>query len=183
MSQTALPGSSYPTMARADSVSQPLPYGLSGPASPAASDVAASEQADDAAKAEEVLDEVDMSQYNTLPNKKAPAKASSKAAPPAGQEAKKKSSKNSSALPSGGWDAFNDYLRRNARLPEQARQNNVSGTVRIRFTLGPNNKPGSFTVLKSLGFGCDEAARQLIEAYQWVPGSNNEVTVDVPFVR
>ncbi|HLP93873.1 MAG TPA: energy transducer TonB [Saprospiraceae bacterium] len=188
LSQTALPGSSYPTMARPDSVNQLLSYGSSAPAAPGAGEVAASErvatvQTDDEAKAEEVLDEVDMSQYNTLPTKKAKTKAKPKAATPAGKEAPKKASNAASAQPSGGWDAFNDYLRRNARLPEQARQNNVSGIVRIRFTLDQNNKPGSFIVLKSLGFGCDEAARQLIEAYTWQPGSNNEVTVDVPFVR
>lgn len=181
MSQTALPGSSYPTMAREDSSNKPSSYGASAPALPNAGDVAASEkvsavQTDDEAKAEEVLDEVDMKYGNALP-KKAPAKAKEQ------PESKKKVSKPSQAQPSGGWDAFNDYLRRNARLPEQARQNNVSGIVRVKFTLDQNNKPGAFIVLKSLGFGCDEAARQLIEAYTWQSGSNNEVTVDVPFVR
>lgn len=87
------------------------------------------------------------------------------------------------AQPVGGWTAFNEYLRKNARLPEQARQNNVSGTVRIRFVLDANGKPADFLVLKSLGYGCDEAARQLIELYTWQTGQNNELTVDVPFVR
>ncbi|MCC7467161.1 MAG: TonB family protein [Saprospiraceae bacterium] len=88
-----------------------------------------------------------------------------------------------SAQPQGGWNTFNEYLRKNARLPEQARQNNVSGTVRVRFTLDANGKPSDFQIVKSLGFGCDEAARRLIEQYSWQPGQNNELTVDVPFVR
>lgn len=87
------------------------------------------------------------------------------------------------AQPVGGWSAFNEYLRKNARLPEQARQNNVSGVVRIRFVLDANGKPSAFKVIKSLGFGCEAAAMRLIEQYSWQPGQNNELTVDVPFVR
>jgi TonB family protein len=68
-------------------------------------------------------------------------------------------------------------------LPEEARQNNVSGNVRIRFLVDKNGQPKDFLILKSLGFGCDEAARRIIEQYNWIYGQNNTLTVDIPFVR
>lgn len=85
--------------------------------------------------------------------------------------------------PAGGWDDFTDYLRRNARLTEAARQNNVSGTVRLQFILNEKSLPINFQILRSLGYGCDEEAIRLVKGYNWQVGTDPEVTVDVPFVR
>lgn len=85
--------------------------------------------------------------------------------------------------PAGGWTAFREYLRRNARLPEQARQNNVSGTVRLKFRLDNQNQPVDFETLQSLGFGCDQEAIRLVKSYSWQRGADPEITLDIPFVR
>ncbi len=85
--------------------------------------------------------------------------------------------------PAGGWSDFQDYLRRNARLPEAARQNNVSGSVRLKFRLDSNNQALDFQTLRSLGYGCDEEAIRLVKAYKWQRGNDAELTVDVLFVR
>jgi outer membrane biosynthesis protein TonB len=87
------------------------------------------------------------------------------------------------AVPVGGWDEFRRYLRRNARLPEAARQNNVSGSVRVQFRLDENSQPVDFQILRSLGYGCDEEAIRLLQAQAWQRGSDQAVSVDVPFVR
>ena len=76
-----------------------------------------------------------------------------------------------------------DYLRRNARLPEAARQNNVSGFVRVSFRLNKKREPTDFRILHSLEYGCDEEALRLLRAYDWRNFTQDTFTVEVPFVR
>jgi len=85
--------------------------------------------------------------------------------------------------PAGGWDAFNEYLRQNARLTLEARNNNASGTVRLQFTVNGNGEPQNFITLRSLGYGCDEEAVRLVKTWDWVRGKSPNVTVDIRFVR
>jgi TonB family protein len=103
---------------------------------------------------------------------------------PAGSAKKAPQRKRSAApaMPQGGWDVFNDYLRRNARLTNAARNNNVSGTVSLQFDVTPEGKAVNIKVLKSLGYGCDEAAEELVRNFNWEPGAS-PITVDIPFVR
>ncbi|MBL7829200.1 MAG: energy transducer TonB [Saprospiraceae bacterium] len=105
--------------------------------------------------------------------KKAPAKAKSKA----------DSISLVGANPVNGWDAFNQYVRKNARLTPAALANNVSGIVRLRFYVNQNNLPENFEIVNKLGFGCDEAAIQLVKSWSWVRENNQPVVVDIPFVR
>lgn len=85
--------------------------------------------------------------------------------------------------PAGGWDAFRTYLKTKGKLTPEALANNVSGTVRIQFRLNDQNQPYDFKVLNGLGYGCDEAAMQLVKGYAWVRANDQPVVVDVQFVR
>ncbi len=85
--------------------------------------------------------------------------------------------------PAEGWAAFNEYLRQNARLPADARDHNVSGTVRLRFTVNANGDPQNFVILRSLGYGCEEEAKRLVQNWPWIRGQQPEVTVEVKFIR
>lgn len=87
------------------------------------------------------------------------------------------------AVPNQGWDVFGQYLRDTARLTPEARANNVSGYVRVQFFVKTSNRPEKFQVIKSLGYGCDEIAIQLIKDWKWQRQSAQPVLVDVPFVR
>lgn len=87
------------------------------------------------------------------------------------------------AAPEGGWDNFRQYLRQNARLTVQARNNNITGTVRVQFQVDKTGKPEQIKVLQSLGYGCDEEAIRLLRALRWSPAGSGPVLVDVPFVR
>ncbi|MBL7798920.1 MAG: energy transducer TonB [Saprospiraceae bacterium] len=87
------------------------------------------------------------------------------------------------AEPAGGWDNFREYLRRNARLPEAARNNNVSGSVRLQFTVGSDGKPDNLKFLQKLGYGCEEVAERLVRQFDWAPPGNTPVLVEVPFRR
>lgn len=84
--------------------------------------------------------------------------------------------------PQGGWGAFQEYIRQNARLTDQARNNNISGTVRLEFEVGYDGKPINVKVLRGLGYGCNEEAIRLVETWKWTQGVS-PVTVDIPFVR
>jgi hypothetical protein len=85
--------------------------------------------------------------------------------------------------PAGGWDAFRTYLKTKGKLTPEALANNISGTVRIQFRLNDQNQPYEFKVLNGLGYGCDEAAIQLVKGYAWVRANDQPVVVDVQFVR
>lgn len=186
ISQTAVPGKNYPTRAATDpaassrvlenAASAPGPEVLTETTAPKPSTVEG-----EYAQSDEVLDDVDTRPGNSAA---APAKESrDKMAKQATDAAKKKARSAPLAEPVGGWEKFQEYLRRNARLPEAARQQNVSGTVRVRFRLDEKNQPADIQTIRSLGYGCDEEAIRLIKAYPWQSGDNNDVTVDVPFIR
>ncbi len=120
------------------------------------------------------------------PGNAARSEAKKETLPPAPTKDAKKmkaASSTDNSQPLGGWSNFQDYLRRNARLPEAARQNNVSGSVRLKFRLDDNNQPMDFQILKALGYGCEEEAIRLVKAYSWQLGKSPEVTLDVPFIR
>lgn len=85
--------------------------------------------------------------------------------------------------PGGGWEMFNDYLRQNARLTPQANAANVSGTVRLQFSVNDNGEPQGIIVLRSLGYGLDQEARRLIENWVWIKGIDPFISVDIPFSR
>ena len=89
----------------------------------------------------------------------------------------------STAAPTAGWDNFRVYLTNKARLTPAALANNVTGIVRLQFKIDKKNKPFDFIVVQKLGFGCDEAAIQLMKDAAWVQGNGLPVVVDVPFVR
>jgi hypothetical protein len=106
-----------------------------------------------------------------------------RSAPAKAKEALQKETSSRESQPVGGWSGFQEYLRRNARLPETARQNNISGSVRLKFRLDEQNQPRDFQTLKPLGYGCEAEAIKLIQAFNWQRGLNPEVIVDIPFVR
>jgi len=133
--------------------------------------------------------------FNTASDKVAATEAAKPAAPATTAPMKKKADSafaseppkpllsSPAATPNGGWDNFQDFLRRNARLPEAARNNNVSGSVRLQFTVGPDGKPANVQFLQKLGFGCDEEAERLVRSFDWAPPGNAPVVVVVPFRR
>ncbi len=85
--------------------------------------------------------------------------------------------------PAEGWAVFAEYLRQSARLPLEARDRNVSGAVRLQFTVNANGDPQNFVVLRSLGRSCDDEAKRLIQNWDWIRGQNPLVVVEVKFVR
>jgi len=82
--------------------------------------------------------------------------------------------------PTEGYQKFNSYMKTNAKLTDDAKANNVSGTVKVSFKIDNNGRPKSFKVLNSLGFGCDDLVINLIEnGPTWTTDSNERVEYEV----
>ncbi|HOY17327.1 MAG TPA: energy transducer TonB [Haliscomenobacter sp.] len=65
--------------------------------------------------------------------------------------------------PEGGFEKFEQYISDNLETPFEAKRNLISGDVTLEFTFEKDGSPTRISVLRSLGFGCDQAAEHLIE--------------------
>jgi protein TonB len=72
--------------------------------------------------------------------------------------------------PVGGFERYQIYLEDSLRYPESALNSQVEGSVIVSFTVDADSIPHQLSVIKSLGYGCDEEALRLIrEGPRWIP--------------
>ena len=83
----------------------------------------------------------------------------------------------------GGASNYKTYLENNIIYPEAATENKVKGNVVLDVAIAANGTIKSITVVKGLGYGCDEEAMRLIRLFDWSPPGTSPVVVEVPFVR
>lgn len=84
--------------------------------------------------------------------------------------------------PVDGYAVFNQYIKKNAKLTEEAKANNISGVVMLSFKIDNDGKPKSIKVEKSLGYGLDEQLIDLIEnGPKWTTTSNERVEYGFEF--
>lgn len=83
------------------------------------------------------------------------------------------------AEPQGGVHEYNKYLENNRRYPQKALDNDVKGKVIVGFDVGLNGELSNFTVIRSLGFGCDEEVMRLVkEGAKWNPTTEDSRPVE-----
>jgi len=92
------------------------------------------------------------------------------------------------ATPVGGFPAFDAYLKKNLKYPEEAERKRLEGTVRLEFTIAADGKIENIKVTNSLSEECDaEAKRLILEGPGWRPAiikgrpAAQKVKVNVPF--
>ena len=88
------------------------------------------------------------------------------------------------ARPEVGMSEYKDYLERNLRYPEEAKDRQIEGKVILKLTINSYGDIEEIDVKRNLGFGCDEEAIRLVEeGPKWLPaekdGSNISSTVRV----
>lgn len=86
--------------------------------------------------------------------------------------------------PQGGWDALEQHIAKNRRMPVQAVANGISGEVLVEFSVTTKGKLRGFKVLELLGFGCDEEAIRLLQtgpAWQNATGKEQKASYYVRF--
>lgn len=70
----------------------------------------------------------------------------------------------------GGTEKLDAYIKDNLNYPKSAKRANVSGKVYVKFRVSKRGKIDSVSVLKGLGFGCDDEAIRLVNNMpKWTP--------------
>lgn len=69
------------------------------------------------------------------------------------------------------------YLRLNLQFPEQAKQFEIQGTVKLSFIVETDGRASNILVENSVGGGCDNEAIRLIQNLIWTPGVKNDSLV------
>lgn len=82
----------------------------------------------------------------------------------------------------GGVSQMYKYIGENIKYPSAAQRANVSGKVFVKFVVEKDGSIGDISVLKGIGFGCDEEATRVIKSMpKWSPGRQNGRNVRVYF--
>ncbi|MDR3286892.1 MAG: energy transducer TonB [Prevotellaceae bacterium] len=63
----------------------------------------------------------------------------------------------------GGNKALSEFISQNLHYPEQAAQNDISGSVHLQYVVTDDGFVESVQVLKGLGYGCDEEAIRVVK--------------------
>ena len=82
----------------------------------------------------------------------------------------------------GGMKAFGEYLQENLKYPASAQKANISGKVFTQFIVNTDGTISDVTILKSVGFGCDEEAIRVIKLTKWNPGKHHGQVVRSRFI-
>jgi TonB family protein len=83
------------------------------------------------------------------------------------------------AEPLGGRRAYDKYLKNSLHYPQQALENQIKGRVTVQFTVLKDGSLDEFSVLKGLGYGCDEEVIRLVkDGPKWSPTTEDDVPVE-----
>ncbi|MBW6499201.1 MAG: energy transducer TonB [Bacteroidales bacterium] len=82
----------------------------------------------------------------------------------------------------GGMGTLAWFIDRLIVYPGEARENNVSGIVRVSFTVDTDGSIQNVSVIEGLGYGCDEEAVRVMKLIpDWLPGLQRGKPVKVNF--
>ena len=82
----------------------------------------------------------------------------------------------------GGVDALMQFLSKNIKYPEKAKDENISGRVFLGFVVEKDGSIGEVKVLRGIGGGCDEEAVRVVKAMpKWKPGKMEGQPVRVSY--
>lgn len=72
---------------------------------------------------------------------------------------------------------FEKYISQNLVFPDQAKELEISGKVRLSFVVEKNGRASNILIEQSVGGGCDNEAIRLINSIAWNPGVKNDSIV------
>jgi len=82
----------------------------------------------------------------------------------------------------GGIAKLGDYLAKNIKYPQMARESGVQGKVFITFVVEPDGHVSNVKVVRGIGAGCDEEAVRVIKNMpKWKPGKQRGKAVRVSY--
>jgi len=62
-----------------------------------------------------------------------------------------------------GLNKLHEFILKNLKYPSAARNTGIEGKVIVKFVIGENGNLINFTILRRVGYGCDEEAIRLIK--------------------
>jgi protein TonB len=82
----------------------------------------------------------------------------------------------------GGMAELSKFLSKNLRYPRQATNGEIEGKVFVQFVVGKDGKVSQVTVIKGIGYGCDEEAVRVVSLMPaWTPGKQSGKPVAVRY--
>lgn len=82
----------------------------------------------------------------------------------------------------GGEKELIQYLAKNIRYPELAREANIQGRVILSFVIDKDGQVKDVSIIKDIGGGCGKEAMRVVQNMpRWLPGEANGVKVKVRF--
>ncbi len=74
----------------------------------------------------------------------------------------------------GGMSALTNYMKANVNYPPEAQKAGIKGRVFVSFIVETDGSRTAITILKGLGYGCDEEAIRVIRSMpRWEPGGQS----------
>lgn len=78
----------------------------------------------------------------------------------------------------GGQSALATFISENIKYPEDAKKNNIKGTVYVSFVVDADGSITDITVKQGIGHGCDEEAVRVVKMMpKWNPATQNSKAV------
>lgn len=82
----------------------------------------------------------------------------------------------------GGLDSMYAFIQKKLIYPEKAKAEGIEGRVFITFTIEKDGSVSNVKILRGIGGGCDEAAKEVVEKMpKWKPGTQRGKPVRVQF--
>jgi periplasmic protein TonB len=85
--------------------------------------------------------------------------------------------------PVGGLETFFNTLRKHMKYPGKAARAGVAGRVFVSFIVNEKGELQDFSIVKGIGFGCDEEAMRVIALTKWSPGKQRGRAVKVRMIQ
>ena len=82
----------------------------------------------------------------------------------------------------GGEQKLMEYVAKNIKYPQIARETGIQGRVFVGFVVEPDGSVSNVKVLRGIGGGCDEEAMRVIKSLpKWKPGKQRGKAVRVSY--
>ncbi len=82
----------------------------------------------------------------------------------------------------GGDEKLYEFLAKNMKYPQMARESGIQGVVYVTFVVEPDGSISNVRVLRDIGGGCGEEAIRVVKAMpRWTPGKQRGKAVRVQF--
>lgn len=82
----------------------------------------------------------------------------------------------------GGERALMEYVLKNVKYPQIARETGIQGRVFVGFVVEPDGSVSNVKILRGIGGGCDEEAMRVIKSLpKWKPGKQRGKAVRVSY--